>query len=68
MKLRHTLITLCAHQTTDLELQAACEWGHSALAKSGRHRGQHEGILAVWLHRAQVPRYLSIICQSNVSK
>lgn len=66
---RRTLLPLITSQTTDLELQASCEWGHPALAKFGQHSGQcgeqHEGILGVLLHGAQVPQNLFIICQKH---
>lgn len=68
---RRTLLPLSPPQTpTDLELQARCERGHPALAKFGKHRGQHgeqhEGILGVLLHGTQVPKNLFINCQSQI--
>lgn len=65
-----TLLPLSSPETTDLDLQASCEWGHPALAKFGQHRGQHgeqhEGVLGVLLHGAQAPWNLFIICQPQI--
>lgn len=61
-----TLIRWSSH----LELQPSREGRHPAVAQFRQHRWQrgqqHERILGVLLHRAQISREFVVICQSNV--